>query len=90
MPVVGLRIWGSYIVAGEANPDSSNGVDLKFTDANGYRLGAGFRVMAVSLNVEYQDFKYNTTSFEKVGFASSDVELKNQGYVASVSFPFEF
>ena len=52
MPDMGMRIWGTYIMGGELNPDASGNFDVKLLDATGYRVGAGFRVSSVSLNVE--------------------------------------
>lgn len=47
----------------------------------------------ISFNLEYQDIEYDKTKIEKVGPFSpadsfSDTQLKNKGYVMSVSFPF--
>ncbi len=92
MPVVGLRIWGAAVVDGEINPESSHGYDLKFNQATGYRVGAGFQFVAVSLNVEYQDLKYSNTNLQGIGpFAPGtnldNTELKNKSWIASISFP---
>lgn len=92
MPNFGLRLWGTIILGGSLNPDSSGGFDLKFKDTSGYRVGAGFRVAIVSLNLEYQHLKYGQTVLEQMGpFATtttfSNVTLENNSWVASVSFP---
>jgi hypothetical protein len=94
MPKVGMRIWASYVLAGDLNPESSNSVDFKFKQATGYRLGAGFRVAAVSLNLEYQSLVYGQSELEKLGPFSpstnfSGVNLNNNTWLASVSFPFQ-
>lgn len=90
MPGIGLRLWGSYIMASTLDP-SSESVDLKFSDGKGFRIGAGFRVQAVSLNLEYQKIDYGTTSIEEAGpitdTNTSGVKLKNEAWIASVSFP---
>ncbi|MBC7420060.1 MAG: outer membrane beta-barrel protein [Bdellovibrio sp.] len=93
-PLIGLRVWGSYVLGGELDPEESNNVDLKFTQAQGYRVGVGFQIIMLSLNLEYQDLKYGSTKVEKVGpfaaSASDNINLKNKSYILSVSFPLEF
>lgn len=91
MPVVGLRVWGTYVFGGQLDPEEGNGVDLKFKEANGYRIGAGFKIFIVSLNVEYQDLKYNKTELQKIGSfsagAEDQIDLKDKAWIFSVSFP---
>ena len=92
MPIVGLRVWSAAVVDGEVDPESSNGYDLKFNQATGYRVGAGFQFIAVSLNVEYQDLKYSNTNLQGVGPFTpgsnlDNTELKNKSWIVSVSFP---
>ncbi len=93
-PLIGLRVWGSYILGGELNPEESNNVDLKFAGAQGYRVGAGLQLILLSLNLEYQDLSYGSTTVEKFGpfavNASDNTSLKNKSYIVSVSFPLEF
>jgi hypothetical protein len=94
MPIIGLRIWGSYILGGELDPESSGGFDVKFQKANGYRVGAGFRLLPISLNLEYQQLKYDEAQLQQLGpFASSslydNVSLENKTWIASISFPIE-
>lgn len=93
-PIIGLRVWGSYVLDGQLDPEESNSVDLKFTQAQGYRVGVGFQIIMLSLNLEYQDLKYGSTTVEKLGpfaaNASDSVSLKNKSYIVSVSFPLEF
>ncbi len=95
MPIAGLRLWGSYIVDGNLDPKEDQSVDLKFTKAQGYRLGAGIHVAMFSVNIEYQDVKYKSTELEQVGpfnnvNAQDSIELTESGLVASVSFPISF
>lgn len=95
MPILGLRLWASYIVDGVLDPKEDQGVDLKFKEAKGHRLGAGFHVAMFSINVEYQNLKYDSTELEKLGpftdiNAQDQIELTETGYVASVSFPVSF
>jgi hypothetical protein len=94
MPAVGLRVWGSYILGGEMNPEGSEGYDVKVLDASGYRVGTGFRIAAVSLNLEYQHLKYGQSKLEAVGPFTvgtnfKNVSLENRTWLASVSFPLE-
>ncbi len=88
---LGLRFWGSYILGAELNPEKDEGVDQKFTDGRGYRLGGGIKLGIVSLNLEYQMITYNDTEIEDAGIFGSgdldDVELKNNSWILSVSFP---
>jgi hypothetical protein len=90
--IVGLRAWGSWILAGQVDPEKDKGVDEKFGSANGWRVGAGFNILMLSLNVEYQDVKYDKTTVDQVGifttgFSSSDIVLNNKSWILSVSFP---
>lgn len=91
MPVIGLRVWGSYIVTSTLDPEQASGIDMKFSDGKGYRVGAGFRVLAVSLNLEYQKIEYDKTTVQQLGpipaFATDNVKLENEAWIASVSFP---
>ncbi len=89
---IGLRVWGGYILGGELDPEKDKNVDAKFKDANGYRVGAGIKLGIASLNLEYQDLKYGETEIQEVGTFTpgqnfDDVELKNQSWILSVSFP---
>ncbi|WP_413942772.1 outer membrane beta-barrel protein [Bdellovibrio sp. HCB-162] len=89
MPVVGLRIWAGYIFGGELDPDESGGVDVKFKDARGPKVGLGFKILMLSLNVEYMDLEYNDSVLEKPGSVagSLDNKLKNKLGLVSVSIP---
>lgn len=94
MPDMGLRIWGTYVMGGELNPEKSGNFDVKVKDPTGYRAGVGFHVASVSLNLEYQQLKYDTSILEQVGSYSantsfSNVTLENKSWIASVSFPVE-
>lgn len=92
MPVIGLRVWGSYVLTSTLDPKEASGIDMKFKDGKGYRIGAGFRVLAVSLNLEYQKIKYDETDVQQLpgpipAFATDDVKLDNEAWIASISFP---
>ncbi len=67
MPIVGLRLWGGYIFDGQIDPKASGAYDVKFTGANGYKLGAGFKILVVSLNAEYMDLSYKNSLPHKTG-----------------------
>lgn len=93
-PVVGLRVWAGYIWGGEFNPEASGNLDVKFSGASGYRIGAGFRVAVVSLNLEYQQIKYDRTTLEQLGpfsasTSTSDVSLHDNAWILGVSFPID-
>ena len=95
MPIAGLRLWATYIVDGSLDPKEDNSVDLKFKEAKGQRFGAGLHVAMFSVNIEYQNVKYDSTELEKIGpfanvNAQDSIELTEKGYVASVSFPISF
>lgn len=93
MPDIGLRLWGAYVLGGDVNPDASGNLDVKMTGAQGYRLGAGFRIAALSLNLEYQDLRYDSTTLEQIGpftgGSFDSVKLNQKSWIASVSFPLE-
>ncbi len=89
---IALRVWAGWIVAGEVDPDKDEGVDAKFKSGQGYRVGAGVKLGFASLNVEYQNMKYDDTVLQEVGVFTpnttrGDVELNNESMVLSVSFP---
>lgn len=95
MPIAGLRLWATYIVDGNLDPKEDQSVDLKFTEAQGQRFGAGLHVAMFSVNIEYQSVKYKKTELEKLGpftdiNAQDNIELTESGLVASVSFPISF
>ena len=95
MPVLGLRIWGTYIFDGMLDPKEDNNVDLKFKEAKGHRLGAGFHIAMFSINLEYQSIKYDSTELEKLGpfsnvNAQDNISLTESGMIASLSFPISF
>jgi hypothetical protein len=91
MPFMGLRVWGTSIFGGEFNPDSgADGLDVKFMDATGYRLGAGFHIKAISLNLEYQDIDYDEADVETPALGVSDVDANQEGFAVSLGFPLEF
>lgn len=93
-PYYGVRLTAGYVVAGESDPDAGyQGLDLKFKEANGWRVGAGVFVASVSLNLEYQDLTYNSTEIQSFGSQviknSTSVDANNRGYTLSLSFPVE-
>ncbi len=95
MPDMGLRIWAGYIMGGEIDPERSGSFDTKLKEATGYRAGVGFRVSSVSLNLEYQQYKYGKvdasagSSFFTGSTSFTNVNPEAKGFIASVSFPLE-
>lgn len=95
MPVAGLRLWGTYVLAGDYDPEAgAQGFDLRFKDPRGYRVGVGLHVGPVSLNLEYEDLTFQNTQIQSFGLgnatADSSVDFSSRGYLASLSFPLEF
>lgn len=90
-PFLGLRVWGTYIFNGELDPDSINNVDVKFNDFKGYRVGTGFYIAVVSINLEYQHGHYDSTTVQNAGGFSggntNDITANDNSYIFSVSFP---
>jgi hypothetical protein len=89
---VGLRMWGSWILAGHLDPDSDKGVNEKFKSGNGFRVGGGFRVGMISMNAEYQYIKYDETEIQDVGvftpgYTASNIALTNKSLILSISIP---
>ena len=87
---LGIRVWASYIMDGQIDPDKDQGVDLKFKDGSGYRVGAGIKLSSVSLNLEYQQMHYDKTELQNAGIFSgstNNVDADNSSYILSVSFP---
>ncbi|NUN05203.1 MAG: outer membrane beta-barrel protein [Bdellovibrio sp.] len=90
-PVAGLRVWGTYIIGGELDPKEINSVDAKFKEQTGYRVGVGFYVAVVSLNLEYQDTKFNKLESESGITGTTDsITGEDKAWIASVSFPVSF
>ena len=88
---LGLRFWGSYVMGAELDPEKDEGVDEKFTDGTGYRMGTGIKLGVVSINLEYQFIKYKDVEIEDAGIFGSgsfdDTELKHRTWILSASFP---
>jgi len=94
MPYAGLRLWGEYVAVGEVDPGSNNNTQVKFSDGKGYRVGAGIHLFAVSLNLEYQNVKYDHANLEQLGPFNpgtnfNNVDSQSNGWIASVTFPIE-
>jgi hypothetical protein len=95
MPIAGLRIWGTYVGDGTLDTKEDNSVDFKFKQAKGHRIGLGLHVAMFSVNLEYENIKYDSTEIERLGpftnVSDQDgIKLKQTGFVASVSFPISF
>lgn len=94
MPTLGLRLWGAYVVDGQLDPSESQGFDVKFDDPTGPRVGAAFRFASVSIDVEYQQLAYANSTLESAGIFNpgstfDDVNLENNSWIVSLSFPLE-
>ena len=90
-PVAGLRVWGTYVIGGEMDPKEINNVDVKFKEQTGYRVGVGFYVAVVSLNLEYQDTKFNKLESESGITGTTDsITGDDKAWIAIVSFPVSF
>lgn len=92
MPEYGVRAWGSYVFGGFLDPERSGNMDVKFNEGAGYRVGVGVRVQMVSLNLEYQQLEYGKTTIQRAGpltpgAETSRISLKDESWIASVSFP---
>ncbi|MNL66895.1 hypothetical protein D3C87_1914280 [compost metagenome] len=72
------------------DPDEDNGVDVRFSGANGIKVGLGFKIYSFSINAEYLDLTYRDSKLEKAGPISGDLnsDFKNKVGVVSLSFPF--
>lgn len=93
-PFAGLRVWGTRVFGGEMDPTAGrNGFDVKFSNARGYRIGAGLRFAAVSVNLEHEDLTYGNTDIQSVGSIAADtstsVDFTQRGTILSLSFPVE-
>ncbi len=93
-PLYGIRVLGTYVVGGESNPAAGvQGLDLKFKEARGTRVGLGVHVAAVGISLEYQDLTYNSTDIESIGSLLTDqptkVDTVTRGYGLNLSFPVE-
>ena len=86
---LGIRVFGSLIMSGQMDVEEENDIDFKFKDASGYRIGAGIKIALVSLNLEYQNIKYDKTEASGSNWSGSsdNIEQENRSYVFSVSFP---
>ncbi len=87
---LGLRVWASYVMAGEMDLDEDRDIDVTFKDISGYRVGAGIKLAMVSLNLEYQNVEYDKVTVKDAGFFSgstNNVDAENKSYILSVSFP---
>ncbi len=88
----GLRVWAGWVMAGGMDVAKSKNVKEEFTSGSGYRIGAGVKLTLVSVNIEYQSLKYDETKVTEISRFNvndtySDVNLKNDSMVLSVSFP---
>jgi hypothetical protein len=93
-PIAGVRLWGSWIIGGGLDPDAANNLDVKYTGASGWRVGAGLYIDVVSVNFEYQHLNYSTVDVQNSQFGPFNSstnfggsQLSNNSYIFSLSFP---
>lgn len=91
VPFRGMRVWGQYVMNGSLDSEAGNGLDYKFDNSQGYRVGAGFHVQAVSVNLEYQDLTYDTMIQSGSAFLPDanfeNADLISRGFILSLTFP---
>ena len=94
-PWAGIRLWGTYVIDGFSDPAAGvGGLNVKFDDMRGYRIGAGVHLAAVSVNLEYHDTEFGSTSVSGgVGpvraTANTSIDADSRGYTLSLGFPLE-
>lgn len=91
-PVAGLRVWGGYVPFGEIKFEGrgSNDTTVKYKDPQLWKLGAGLRIKAISLNLEYLNGDYTKLQVENAGSllsGSYDGDATRESWIASISFP---
>lgn len=87
----GVRLYGGYVLAGNLDLDGKKGTEIEFSEATGWRVGAGLKLQQVSVNIEWQHLHYGKAEGKSGGATSkSDVDYNPDGLVASVTFPIEF
>lgn len=91
-PVFGIRVWGNYIVGGFLDPKASGSFDVKLNNPTGYRVGVGGRFMMFSVNLEYQNLKYDSLAIESLGGYNANSNLSSvkptqESWIVSASFP---
>ncbi len=87
-----LRFWAGYIFDGQLDPDKDENVDEKFTDATGYRIGAGIKFSFISLNLEFQSLNYDKSEINEIGvfnpgYSNSNIDLNTTSWILSASIP---
>lgn len=90
-PVVGLRVWGSYLPVGTLDQDRAQGLQMKFSEPEMIKLGVGFRVGVFSVNLERLSGRYKKSEVvndSSVFAAFTNADAKRESYQLGVSFPF--
>lgn len=91
MPDWGARLYVGYALAGDLDPEGARGRDVKLSQANGWRAGAGLKARNFSVNIEWQRLHYGEASLSNPPAAVLEgVDYNGEGLVASISFPIEF
>ncbi len=89
---LGLRVWGTWVLDGKLDPEEEDQLDVRFEKARGYRVGVGVKLAIVSVNLEYQQLKYDKAVLEEIGPFNpgtefDDVDGTNDSWILSASFP---
>lgn len=90
-PVLGIRVWGSYLPLGTLDQDRSQGLQLKFSEPEMMKLGVGLRVAMFSVNLEHLSGKYKKSEVQNdaSSFAAfTDADANRDSWLLGVSFPF--
>jgi hypothetical protein len=87
-----LRIWAGYIFDGQLDPNKDENVNEMFTDASGYRIGAGIKFSLISLNLEFQSLNYDKAEINEIGifnpgYRASNINLDTSAWILSASMP---
>lgn len=90
-PYAGIRVWGTYYPLGTLDQDRTQGLQMKFSEPQIYKLGAGVRISSFSVNLEYLngDYKKSEIQNDASTFAAFDrASAKRESWLLGVSFPF--
>jgi len=84
-PLIGLRAWAGYIFRDRLTQNLTSGGDHKFV-GKGYKLGLGYQfpILPLAINGEYI-----VSQYDKRDDVDLSNKVDNQGFLISVSFPFE-
>lgn len=90
MPIVGFRVWAGFLPFGQTDQDRDRGYEIKLSNPNLFKLGAGFAIMPFSINLEYLWGTYGKTEVTNNNAtvtAIDGVSARTEGFLLGVSFP---